>query len=95
MSIIDISRKLYQENSVETVETNLDESVIESGLLSTKIFLTKVAPKIGQDKYLLLILCWKLIQGCKDLKTGNNRGLWWRIDLNFIVVYWRVACWKQ
>ena len=57
MSIIDISRKLYQENSVETVETNLDESVIESGLLSTKIFLTKVAPKIGQDKYLLLILC--------------------------------------
>ena len=31
--------------------------VIESELLSTRIFLAKVTPKIGQEKYLLLILC--------------------------------------
>ena len=29
----------------------------ESGLLGTRIFLAKVALKIGQEKYLLLILC--------------------------------------
>ena len=31
--------------------------VIESGLLSTRIFLAKLAPNIGQEKYLLLIMC--------------------------------------
>ena len=31
--------------------------MIESGLLSTRIFLAKITPKIGQEKYLLLILC--------------------------------------
>ena len=42
--------------------------VIESELLSTKIFLAKVALKIGQNKYLWLILCWKLIVGLVKLK---------------------------
>ena len=31
--------------------------VTESGLLSTNIFLTKVLMKIGQEKYLQLIVC--------------------------------------
>ena len=31
--------------------------MIESGLLSIEIFLVKVTLKIGQEKYLLLILC--------------------------------------
>ena len=35
--------------------------MIESELLSTNIFLIKVILKIGQEKYLLLILFWKLI----------------------------------
>ena len=34
--------------------------VTEPGLLSTNIFLTKVLMKIGQEKYLQLIVCWKL-----------------------------------
>ena len=31
--------------------------VTESGLLSTKIFVTNVTPEIGPEKYLLLIMC--------------------------------------
>ena len=31
--------------------------VIESGILSIRIFLAKATSKIGQEKYLLLILC--------------------------------------
>ena len=42
--------------------------MIESELLSIRIFLVKVTLKIGQEKYLLLILSWKLILGHKKLK---------------------------
>ena len=41
--------------------------VKESGLLSTIIFLAKVTPKIGQNKYLRLILCLKLIPEFVDI----------------------------
>ena len=37
--------------------------MIESELLSIKIFLARVTLKIGQERYLLLILCWKPILG--------------------------------
>ena len=37
--------------------------VIESDKKSIRITLTKVALKIGQEKYLWLILIWKLILG--------------------------------
>ena len=35
--------------------------VIDPGLLNTRIILEKITPKVSQGKYLLLILCWKLI----------------------------------
>ena len=37
--------------------------MIESELLSMRLFLVKVILKIGQEKYLLSILFWKLILG--------------------------------
>ena len=56
----------------ENIEINLKrlnlKLVIESGLLSKRIFLVKVTQNIGKKKYLLLILCWKLILGCIKLK---------------------------
>ena len=42
--------------------------VIESGLLSIKIFLAKVMLKSGPKKNLWFILWWKLIFGCVKLK---------------------------
>ena len=42
--------------------------MIESELLSIRIFLVKVTLNIGQEKYLLLILFWKLIPGLMKLK---------------------------
>ena len=42
--------------------------MVGSELLSVKIFLVKVTLKIGQDKYLLLILFEKLILGLITLK---------------------------
>ena len=42
--------------------------VTELKLLTKRIFLAKVTPKIGQEEYLLLILCWKLIPGRIKLK---------------------------
>ena len=36
---------------------------IEPYFLSVRIFLVKVTLKIGQEKHLLSILCWKLILG--------------------------------
>ena len=39
--------------------------MIESELLSIRIFLVKLTLKIGQEKYLLLILFWKLTLGHK------------------------------
>ena len=43
--------------------------VTESKLLSIKIFSLKVILKIGQEKYSLLILFWKLILGFIELKV--------------------------
>ena len=37
--------------------------MIEPELHRIRIFLVKVTLKIGQEKYLFLILCWKLILG--------------------------------
>ena len=42
--------------------------MIEIELPSIKIILVKVTRKIGQEKYLLLILFWKLILGLIKLK---------------------------
>ena len=42
--------------------------MIELELLSIRIFLVKVILKIGQEKYLLSILFWKLILGLINLK---------------------------
>ena len=42
--------------------------VIESRLLRMRIFLIKVVPKVDQNKYLLLILCWISILGRIKLK---------------------------
>ena len=47
--------------------------VIELGLLSKIILLAKVTPKIGHEKYFLLILCWLLFLGCKKLKTWKEK----------------------
>ena len=44
------------------------ELVIETELLSVGILLVNVTLKIGQEKYLLSILCWKLVLGCIKLK---------------------------
>ena len=43
--------------------------MIESELLSIKILSVKVILKIGQKKYLLLIVFWKLILGHIKLKS--------------------------
>ena len=40
----------------------------ESELLSITIFLVKITLEIGQEKYLLSILFWKLISGLVKLK---------------------------
>ena len=42
--------------------------LIESELLNIRIYLVKVTLKIGQGKYLLLILAWKVILGLIKLK---------------------------
>ena len=42
--------------------------MIESELLSIRIFLAKLALKNGPEKYLLLILFWKLFLGHRKLK---------------------------
>ena len=42
--------------------------MIESESQSIKIFLVTVTLKIGQEKYLLSILSWKLIHGLIKLK---------------------------
>ena len=47
--------------------------MMESELLSTGIFLVKVTLKIGQDKYLLSILFWKLILALIKLKISTEK----------------------
>ena len=44
------------------------ELMIESGLLSIGTFLVNITLKIGQEKYFLLILVWKLILRLIKLK---------------------------
>ena len=54
---------------IESIHRDLDlKLVIESELLNTEIFLAKATLKIGQKKYLLFVLCWKLIHGRIKLK---------------------------
>ena len=55
--------------------------MIDSEVLIMRIFLVKVTLKIGQGKYLLSILFWKLILGLMKLKfkqRKNNRKLLWK-----------------
>ena len=47
--------------------------VRKSGLLNITIFLVKVTPKIGQEKYLWLILCWKIIFEQIELKIQMQK----------------------
>ena len=47
--------------------------MIKSKLRSIKVFLVKAALKIGQDKYLLLILFLKLILGHIKLKIETEK----------------------
>ena len=47
--------------------------MIESELLSIIIFLVKVILKIGQERYLLSILFWKILLGHIDLDLDNYR----------------------
>ena len=54
----------------EKIETNpKPPRFIELQLLSIRIFLGKVTLTIGQEKYLLSILFWKLILGHIKLKA--------------------------
>ena len=45
------------------------KQMMEREILSIKIFLVKILLKIGQDKYLLLILFLRLIFGHIKIKT--------------------------
>ena len=47
--------------------------MIKSELLSIKIFLVKVTMKIGQEKYLLSILFWKLILGLINVNIETEK----------------------
>ena len=50
----------------------------ESEWISIRMFLVKVTLKIGQEKYLLPILFWKLILGLMKLKiyTKKKKKIW-------------------
>ena len=47
--------------------------MIESELLSIRIFFVKVTVKIGQEKCLLLILFWKLLLRLMKLKIWTKK----------------------
>ena len=49
--------------------------MIKSELLSIKIFLVKVTMKIGQEKYLLSILFWKLILGLINVNIETEKKM--------------------
>ena len=58
--------------------------MIESESHRSRIFLVKVTLKIGQEKYLLSILFWKLIQRHIKFKWRKNNGKFsWKI-----IVFW-------
>ena len=47
--------------------------MIESESQNIRIFLVMVTLKIGQEKYLLFILLWRLILGCKIKKLNEEK----------------------
>ena len=49
----------------------------ESEWISIRMFLVKVTLKIGQEKYLLPILFWKLILGLMKLKIYTKEKIIW------------------
>ena len=49
----------------------------ESEWISIRMFLVKVTLKIGQEKYLLPILFWKLILGLMKLKIYTKKKNIW------------------
>ena len=49
--------------------------MIKSELLSIKIFLVKVTMKIGQEKYFLSILFWKLILGLINVNIETEKKM--------------------
>ena len=61
----------------------------ESEWISIRMFLVKVTLKIGQEKYLLPILFWKLILGLMKLKIytkkKNMKFLWKRTVVEYII----------
>ena len=64
----------------KNVETNLKapkfkKLMMESKLLSMRIFWVKVILKMYQEKYLLLILCWKLMLGIIKLKIYMEKTI--------------------
>ena len=59
---------LTEKNWNKTMKLLNKKLMIESKSKSIRIFLVKVTLKIGQEKYLLLILFWKLILGHVNLK---------------------------
>ena len=62
----------------EEIETNHKSPKFQVGdrvrITNIKIFLAKVAPKIGQEKYLLLIPFRKLILGWIELKIQTDKN---------------------
>ena len=50
----------------------------ELGLSRTGIFLGRVTPELGWEKYLLLTLCWKLIHGPIPAHTQHPDDVPWR-----------------
>ena len=58
------------------------ELVIESELLSSRLYSAKFTPKIGQEKYLILILCQKITNGpIKDLNGQKIKGKFYEKEL--------------
>ena len=65
--------------------------VIELELQSPRIFVAKVTLTIGKEKYMLVILCWKLIPGQIDLKNQtekNNRKLLQKKNFCWVTYKW-------
>ena len=60
--------------------------MIESELLSIRIFLVKVTLKVGQKKYFLLILFWEIILGQLELTQQtfvSMKTYWGRLEDDF------------
>ena len=59
----------------------------ESEWISIRMFLVKVTLKIGQEKYLLPILFWKLILGLMRLKIYTKEKIIWSFYEKELVEY--------